>query len=473
MVMDGIVNGYSDPFVSIRGEGTTSRKTLVSLTKKIRRMDPVIFYQSGNEYFAGRRFYWQSQSGNFLMAGLGITEKIKVDGESARMQQVRDRWSELTKTAVRTGVIDQEGTGPALFGGFSFDPEKESDDLWQNFGSGVFYLPAFLLTVSGGQTYLTINQYALPGESLETTVNQMEEQADEILSGYRPDEHTSSEAEWLELEKQDPKKWIKLVNLTVEKLNAGKLDKAVLSRTLKLISDRHTEIGAVLRRLQKQQEGNFIFSLEAGNDCFIGASPELLARKENKKLFSSCLAGSIERGRDWEEDEKLGNELLRDRKNLLEHRYVVSTVKSALQVICENLNIPDQPVLMKNKHIQHLYTPVEGTCADGITLFDIVARLHPTPALGGFPRDEAIKWIRENECFNRGLYASPIGWVDSDGNGEFAVGIRSALVSDQEATLFAGCGIVKDSVAEKEYEETAIKFRPMLDGLGGSGHGSR
>lgn len=473
MTMDTRIDEYGVPDRLIHKNETANRKILVSLVKKINWIDPVAFYQAGNEDFVGKRFYWQGQSDDFKMVGLGITEKIKIEGAADRIQKVRDSWSKILKNMVRTGVNDQEGSGPVLFGGFSFDPNGKTTGLWKNFDSGLFYLPTFLLTVSRGQAYLTVNAFHFSGESLETLVSKMEEKADEILTKCQLVDYSTPKTEWLNIKKQGSEKWIELVNWAVKDLKAGVIDKVVLARTLELISDHRPDIGRVLHRLQAHQTGNFIFSMEVENDCFIGATPERLVRKQNNRLFSACLAGSIDRGRDPQEDDKLGWELMHDRKNRLEHNYVVSTVKNKLKMVCEHLNIPDQPILMKNKHIQHLYTPVEGTCAAGVSIFDIVAGLHPTPALGGLPRNVAIKWIRENEPFERGLYASPIGWSDSNGNGEFAVGIRSALVSGKKTTLFAGCGVVRESIPEKEYEETAIKFRPMLDGLEVADNGSR
>jgi menaquinone-specific isochorismate synthase len=130
--------------------------------------------------------------------------------------------------------------------------------------------------------------------------------------------------------------------------------------------------------------------------------------------------------------------------------------------------VPAEPTLMKNRHIQHLYTPVRGISKEGVTIFEFVENLHPTPAMGGLPKEKAVVRIREMEDLERGFYAGPLGWVDTYGNGEFAVGIRSALIQNNEASLFAGCGVVEDSTPESEFRETGIKFNPMLSALGGN-----
>ena len=216
-----------------------------------------------------------------------------------------------------------------------------------------------------------------------------------------------------------------------------------------------------------EQRDSYVFAFESGGDCFIGASPERLVKKENNKVYSTCLAGSIARGNDTLEDNTLGDELLNDDKNLQEHQYVVDMIKEAIEDTCSNVDIPIRPKLLKLRHIQHLYTPVRGVAKPGTSLLQIAEKLHPTPALGGLPKDSAILKIREVEDLDRGLYGGPLGWFDYRRNGEFAVAIRSGLIQSNEASIFAGCGVVEDSIAEVEYQETKIKFKPMLSALGG------
>jgi menaquinone-specific isochorismate synthase len=168
------------------------------------------------------------------------------------------------------------------------------------------------------------------------------------------------------------------------------------------------------------------------------------------------------------EDKQLGEGLLADSKNLGEHQFVVEMIRKVFNQYCEDVRIPSRPKLMKIRDIQHLFTPIEGKVKKGVSLFEFVEALHPTPALGGEPRKEAVEIIREAEKMNRGYYAAPIGWINTDGDGEFAVGIRSALIENDQAYLFAGGGIVAESSSIEEFEETRVKFRPMLRTLGGN-----
>jgi menaquinone-specific isochorismate synthase len=277
-----------------------------------------------------------------------------------------------------------------------------------------------------------------------------------------------STASLLETREIEPEEWKKTVEGVVKELTEGPLKKVVLARELRLVFDDQVEAEDVLNNLYMQQHESFIFAFESNGDCFIGASPERLVKKHGNEVYSTCLAGSISRGKTEQEDLKLGQMLLNDQKNLIEHGFVVEMIKEALEESCEEIILPDKPQLMKIRDIQHLYTPVIGKCRNDASLLLLVERLHPTPALGGLPKDEAVVKIRQVEELDRGFYAAPLGWVDYRKNGEFAVSIRSGLIQGDEVSLFAGCGVVADSDSESEYLETSLKFKPMLRALGGN-----
>jgi menaquinone-specific isochorismate synthase len=264
----------------------------------------------------------------------------------------------------------------------------------------------------------------------------------------------------------DGEQWKHVVEKVVNNLT-GALKKVVLARECRLVFKEEIQTEFVLDQLLSEQSNSYIFALEAGDNCFIGASPERLVKKTGNKVLSTCLAGSIPRGENERKDQLLGEKLLADEKNRTEHQYVVHMIQSALEMVCEKVDIPTAPSLMKMRDIQHLYTPVKGILKETESLIELIRLLHPTPALGGFPKDLAVEKIREEEQLDRGLYGAPLGWMDYRGNGEFAVSIRSGLIQKNEASIFAGCGIVANSNVESEYKETAMKFRPMQKALGG------
>jgi isochorismate synthase len=184
-----------------------------------------------------------------------------------------------------------------------------------------------------------------------------------------------------------------------------------------------------------------------------------------------ALAGTVRRGETELEDAQFGTELLQSEKNINEHVIVVTMVQKALEKHCKNVRVSATPRLLKLKNVQHLQTPISGDLIPGRSILDVLSELHPTPAVGGFPREAALEEIRKVEQLDRGWYAGPLGWIGASGHGEFAVALRSGLVENKKATLFAGCGIVSSSDPQIEYEESWWKFQVMLRGLGGNNQG--
>ena len=441
---------------------------LFSHVKKIEYKSPLSFYQAGRVQYAGERFYWQDPAKKITITGLGNVKNLQVTANADRYKQVEKSWINFQKTAVKTGVKDIDATGPLLFGGFSFDYEQNSTILWNQFGDNLFYIPAFMLSIVEGEAYLTKNVLCTPENQEPFSINMINDWEECLFEDL--DEKEIPDNPLVEQREVRPTEWKQTVANAVLEMKNSDLDKIVLARELRVVFKNRIVSEHVLQNLMKEQPTSYIFSFEAGGDCFIGATPEQLIKKKGNEVFSVCLAGSIARGKTSVEDAQLGDELLHDPKNLMEHQYVVSMITNALKAVCNQVMVPEEPQLMKIRHIQHLFTPVKGVCNNEVTIFDFVEKLHPTPAMGGLPKEQAVIRIREIEGLERGLYAGPIGWVDSYGNGEFAVGIRSALLQGSEASLFAGCGVLEDSQPESEYQETAIKFNPMLSALGGNLH---
>ncbi|MFE4075373.1 isochorismate synthase MenF [Peribacillus sp. YIM B13477] len=441
-------------------------QVLFSHIKKIKCNSPLSFYQAGRERYAGERFFWEDPAKEITITGLGNVKKLKAASNAERYREVEKSWIKLQNDAVKTGVTDVEATGPLLFGGFSFDYETDSTLLWNQFGDNLFYIPAFMLSIVGKQAYLTTNLLCSPDDSEKLFIDMINEREAFLFESL---DGNGLGANSLVMQREvEPEEWKRTVAEAVQEIKTTDLDKIVLARELRLGFERSIDSGKVLEQLIAEQPLSYIFSLEAGGDCFVGATPERLIKKQGNEVFSTCLAGSMRRGKDEQEDVCLGEELLHDQKNLQEHQYVVSMISNAFDSVCEKVMVPAGPTLMKNRHIQHLYTPVRGISKEGVTIFEFVENLHPTPAMGGLPKEKAVVRIRELEGLERGFYAGPLGWVDTYGNGEFAVGIRSALIQNNEASLFAGCGVVEDSTPESEFWETGIKFNPMLSALGGN-----
>jgi menaquinone-specific isochorismate synthase len=438
---------------------------LVSTVCKINPIDPLLFFHICREQYLGERFFWKDPSDEMMLIGIGIAKQIQSDQAADRFFHAEKEWKEFLSDSLIDNPFTEDGIGPLMFGGFSFDPYKPKTELWAKFAETLFHIPKFMVSVIKGETYLTTNLICTKHDDLSFFKNAANER-DRLLNAIGQD-FKAKLANHIETKVMKPEQWKKAVDDVVKDVSNGPLKKVVLARELRLVFDNFVASEAVLNRLFKEQHESFIFAFEVNGDCFIGASPERLVKKQGRDVFSTCLAGSIPRGKSEREDQFLGSQLLSDSKNLMEHRYVVEMIKEALEELCENVILPDEPQLMKIRDIQHLYTPVIGKCKEDASLLLLVERLHPTPALGGLPKKEAVEKIRQVEDLDRGFYSGPLGWNDYKGNGEFAVAIRSGLIQGKEASLFAGCGIVADSDSESEFLETSLKFTPMLTALGG------
>lgn len=443
------------------------RPILISEVHKMDTINPLSFFNIGKEQFRGERFFWKDPEDETVLIGLGISKQIQSDQDSDRFFHVEEEWEKFLRDCLIFNPYTEMGIGPVMFGGFSFDPCKEKTTLWSKYANSLFHLPKYLLSIIDGQTFLTTNTVCTPHED-PYLFKKVSEERNEILNALHQSEPKKSVAALLEMKEIGSERWKKTVDGVVKELTDGPLKKVVLARELRLVFDDQVMAENVLSNLYMQQHESFIFAFESNGDCFIGASPERLVKKQGNEVYSTCLAGSISRGKTEEEDLKLGQMLLNDQKNLKEHGFVVEMIKEALEESCEEIILPEKPQLMKIRDIQHLYTPVVGKCHKDASLMLLVERLHPTPALGGLPKEEAVVKIREVEELDRGFYAAPLGWMDYRKNGEFAVSIRSGLIQGEEVSLFAGCGVVADSESESEYLETSLKFKPMLRALGGN-----
>ena len=248
------------------------------------------------------------------------------------------------------------------------------------------------------------------------------------------------------------------------------LRKLVLARTLELDLDRPLDLDDVLTRLWQASPHGYTYAMplsDTGGDYFLGASPELLVRREGRHVRLHPLAGTAARHPDAAEDTRIAQALLDSPKDRLEHAVVVEAIEAALRPLCRSLDIPAQPSLTSTARLWHLGTAIEGELADpAISALDLAIALHPTPAVCGLPTADARPAIAALEPFERGYFAGAVGWCNAAGDGAWAVAIRCAHARERRLTLSAGAGIVPGSVPTLEYRETGNKLRTILDALG-------
>ena len=257
-----------------------------------------------------------------------------------------------------------------------------------------------------------------------------------------------------------------VVARALERIGSGEFRKIVLARALDLQADQPLHPLRVLNGLRQRFPDCYSFSFANGRgQSFIGASPERLVRVSKGVLETEALAGSIRRGAGASEDAALAAVLRGSEKDLREQRDVLDDIVARLTPLGLELEFLPEPQLRRLANVQHLHTPVRAALPEAVRLLDVLAALHPTSAVGGSPREAAVRCIRELEGFPRGLYAGALGWLNARGGGEFFVGLRSALVEGSTARVYAGAGIVEGSTPEKEFAETELKFRAMRDAL--------
>lgn len=434
------------------------KQQLMSWTKKI---DPLSMIETFKrmESYNENRLFWSNSNRDFMLFGFGTVREIVATDD--RFEQLEQEWARLVDSALIYNPYGKQGTGLAALGGMSFDPLRQRSSLWENFPMSQLTVPKYLIVYEAGQYYLTVNRYIDEDDELDMIIEEIEEIEQSMRFSF--DQLSKTKQTINERVEKDPIGWKRSVQKAVESIQANEAEKIVLARELRLKLNDRVQVGRLVEKLMETQEQSYIFAYEQGDDCFVGASPERLVQVQGKELLSTCLAGTAARGKDEREDEEIANdELLYNAKNREEHDHVVQMIRSSITPFCHNVQIPEEPVILTLRNLQHLYTPVTATLNDGVSVFNLIEVLHPTPALGGVPTDKALQFIREEEQFDRGWYGAPIGWLDANGNSEFAVAIRSGLAQKDEISLFAGCGVMADSNPEEEYEETAVKFLPLL-----------
>lgn len=412
------------------------------------------------------RFFWQDGESGVVWASAGIAAELFAWGDNP-FSQIENQARQLFTQAILRH--EHPLAQPRLFGGFAFRHDFTPDNTWSAFHPAQFILPHFQLVQQGQQSWLTINALLPPEEELENSLSDLQEalnlaQEQWLMSPAR----VNTPAKLCRMDyPMSQEVWAQMLQQAIQQIQAGVFQKVVLSRVCELWFDQPPDLIAALDYLRQHYAGCYLFLFEPRpHHAFYGATPELLVQVMGDRLQTMGLAGSIRRGKTAVEDEQLAEVLLHSPKDGYEHALVVDSIRRRLQKWTVTLDVPAQPTILRLPNIQHLYTPIHAQLAQQPGVLPLVAELHPTPALGGTPRHKAMSFIRQTEPVPRGWYAAPIGWIDCQLNGTFAVAIRSTVTQQERVWLYAGAGIVADSDPQKEWNETALKFKPILQSLG-------
>jgi len=444
---------------SVRGETETVTAADDSVALVSRACEiPDVSYTAFLDAQDGARTLWAGPDG-LEVAGGGAAVRLTGTGDD-RFDEVRAAAESVFEGA---DLATPEAARPRLLGGCAFFADHEPSGTWERFPAAEFVLPRVQLTRAEGTTWLTVTRTGAEATP-ETVERDLAATRDRIgeLPAMRPSGGSPGVVDTrLGTSRED---WTASVASAVERIESGELVKVVLALAQAADLAGPVDPTTLLARLRRSYPDCYRFLLQPdGAGAFFGAPPERLVRLTGRSVSTEALAGSAARGETPAEDAELAEQLRDSEKIQHEQALVAEAIREQLAGVAE-VTVGEQTI-RKLATIQHLRTPIEARLHGDEHVLRLVEALHPTPAVGGVPPEAASAVIRDTEPFDRGWYAAPVGWFDAAGDGEFAVGIRSAVADGDTVTMFAGNGIVADSDPAAEWEEVQLKFRPILDEL--------
>ncbi len=419
---------------------------IVRIEVSIPKLDPLQWLRQQQ---SDVKTYWSDRQGDFAMAGIGTLDLIdgdkSIDHETI-FEQLRQHLSPLFPKV-------------RYYGGIGFSQDRSIDPDWKIFGNYRFIIPKFEICADDVNTFFVC--------SFCCDFNP--EKLDLILDELAQINFTLAEiliALPLQIKRIDTPnriEWEHNIEAALAQFTDLDLDKIVLARRSILTFTHKIQPQSLLQFLQPNNAHSYHFCFQINpTTAFIGTSPERLYYRQDRFLQTEAIAGTRRRDTSPQLDLELSEDLRNSPKDLHEHQLVVNNLQAILAELCDSVTIDRELTILKLNKVQHLYTQCHGTLTADLTDADILPKLHPTPAVGGFPRDRALKLIQELEPFERGWYAAPVGWVGYD-DAEFAVAIRSGLIDRDRLLLFAGAGIVRGSQPEEEWAEIENKIRHFTD----------
>ncbi len=386
------------------------------------------------------------------MVGLGCFARVEVADPAEADAWWKGFVGGLQHRSEVTGVA---GSGPVAFGSFSFDPGNTA-------GTSRLVVPRVVLGRRDGSSWLTVLSET-PDPSLVELVETSGAPLVELVE--TPSPPVAPRDVQVIADTADEDRWRRRVAEAVRRIESNGLEKVVLARAVTATASEPIDVRHLVGTLSQGYPSCWTFSV----DGLVGASPEMLVRRERGLATSRVLAGTIRRSGSEETDLKLASSLARSSKNLAEHELAVASVAEALAPLCSGMNVPESPYVLELPNVLHLATDVTAVAHKKASSLKLAAALHPSAAVCGTPTAVARAAIAELEGLDRGRYSGPVGWIDTNGDGEWAIALRCGMVDaadPRRINLFAGCGIVEGSDPDEELAETKAKLVPMLAALG-------
>ncbi|MEA2361997.1 MAG: menaquinone-specific isochorismate synthase [Thermoleophilaceae bacterium] len=407
----------------------------------------------------------QPDRDGFVLAGLGCAAALESRG-AGRFREVAVR----ARTLGRGAFVDDPSrdaqrpaaAGPVFVGGFAFADDGGSTPEWASLAPASLVLPEVSLARHRGEARMTVSVVADGGEAPDTLLERLLARVAELEPASLPLIDPDPVHRTRVASAAPPSHYEQAVERAVERIRAGELQKVVLAREVRAHAAAVHDPGAVVGALRDAFPACFCWCVGTPELAFVGASPELLVRRDGARAQTVALAGTTRRSADPAVDDHLGEQLLRSVKDREEQAIVARGIERTLEPVSVWVTAADEPVLVKVQNVQHLATPIRAQLADPLPAVELAGMLLPTPAVGGEPREAALPLIPALEGLDRGWYAGAVGWTDLGEDGEFCVAVRCALLRGRLAHLYAGCGIVRDSVPAEELAESEVKFQALL-----------
>jgi isochorismate synthase len=388
----------------------------------------------------------QPDRDGFALAGLGTAAIVEARG-SLRFASVAAQCREIAH-----GLACDE-PGPVWFGGFAFSPDGGLTPEWSSLAPAQLVLPEVLLRRHRGEAWAVVT-----ARSVEDAERRLAELTPASMPLFDPSPIEAARV----ASAAPPEHFESAIERAVERIAGGDLHKVVLAREVRVHSPVPLDPGAVFDGLRQGFPSCFCYLVGTPELAFLGASPELLARREGQRVQTVALAGTRRRSADPAVDSHLGEQLMQSPKDREEQAIVTRRITRTLAPVSVWVTAAEEPVLVKVLNVQHLGTPIRAQLAEPLSAVEVAALLHPTPAVGGEPASMALPLIPALEGLDRGWYAGPVGWTDLAEDGEFCVALRCALLRGNVAHLYAGEGIVRDSVPAEELAANEAKLQALL-----------
>jgi menaquinone-specific isochorismate synthase len=402
-------------------------------------------------------WYW-SGGRDQEFVGIGVAKRLTGHGPT-RFETIDRQLQELWSSLEPHALGEANAPEPRVVGGFAFQSGRAAKPPWDGFGEGQLVLPRLTYTRREDRAWLTLAASPQELASAAERTRFLTEAAQLVGAAEGRDlEQTSGP---FELSERSSEEWRALIEQVQKAIHAGSVQKVVLARRVLVRFQRELSAARVLARLRATGPNAPRFAFRVGGATFLGSPPERLLAKTGLRIETEAVAGTLPAT-----DEDAVERLLNDAKLISEHAPVVQDLLERLRPIADVQTLPERPVAHRARHVLHLKTPISATLRAPERALSVLSRIHPTPAVGGYPTATALRFIAEHEPDERGWYGGPIGWIDALDNADFAVALRSGVVSGNQAHLFVGAGIVAGSDSDDELQETNWKLKVLLSALG-------